>query len=63
MAFTDDDLANVKRQHKHTSSKTECKTCDLVKRLDAAEKLLTITNTDNRWPSYYEVWRKACGVK
>lgn len=40
MSFTDDDLAIAKRQHQHTSSKTECKTCALLTRLDAAENVI-----------------------
>lgn len=40
-AFTDDDLQSIKLQHEYTSTeyKKTCKTCQIIARLEAAEKV------------------------
>ena len=65
MPFTDDELETTKRQHRHTSSKTDCRTCALIRRLEAAERFIDhsfmlIEREDH--PDYI-AWLKSAGLK
>jgi len=65
MSFTDDELKILRHQHQHTSSKTKCRTCDFMARLEAAEAVCqsVIDNGDEgNFKFSMKAWRHSKGA-